>query len=61
MEEKKEDPSNINSLIFKKSDKVSLENKKVNKNYKDINTYKPTGNLIYSNDLIDKISDSMKK
>ena len=59
--EKKEDPSNINALIFKKSDKVSLDNKKINKNYKDINTYKPTGNLIYSNDLIDKISDSMKK
>lgn len=31
-----------------------------NKNYKDISTYKPTGNLIYNNELIKKIETNIK-
>ena len=58
--EKKDNPEDINLLMFKKNEKIEVSNKK-NKDYKAINSYKPTGNLIYSNDLVDKINTSMKK
>lgn len=58
--EKKDTPEDINLLMFKKNEKIEVSNKK-NKDFKAINTYKPTGNLIYSNDLVDKINISMKK
>ena len=56
-----DDPSNINSLIFKKNEKINVgsKNKDKNKNYKSIQSYKPTGNLIYSKELLEKISGSL--
>jgi hypothetical protein len=56
---KKDNQEDMNSLIFKKKDNIKLEKKVINTNFKDINTYKPTGNLIYSNSLINKISESV--
>ena len=45
-----------------KSKNIPLENKKEkNKNYTEIKTYKPTGNLIYSNELLKKVTDSINK
>mgnify|MGYP001341056833 CR=1 FL=1 len=46
-----------NSIIFNvgKTDKNSRETKN-NNNYKDINSYKPQGKLIYNTDLINKLS-----
>ena len=58
--ENKDKPEDINSLMFKKTEKIEVSNKK-NKDYKAINSYKPTGNLIYSNDLVNKINIPMKK
>tara|TARA_A100001011_G_scaffold275910_1_gene285556 strand:+ start:146 stop:712 length:567 start_codon:yes stop_codon:yes gene_type:complete len=55
------EPEDINSLMFKKNEKVSLQNKSNKKEYKSINTYKPTGNFIYSNELLSKIDSSISK
>ena len=41
--------------------KISLQNKANKKEYKSINTYKPTGNFIYSNELLNKIDSSISK
>lgn len=58
-EEREDDPSGINSLIFKKNEKISLKNDKKMQNFTQVSSYKPTGNLIYSNELIGKISNSI--
>ena len=60
-EEKEDDPTGLNSLIFKKNEKIPLKNNKKMQNYTEISSYKPTGNLIYSNELIGKITNSMTK
>ena len=59
--EKEDDPTGLNSLMFNKNKKIPLTNKKKDKDYTQVSTYKPTGNLIYSNELLGKISNSMKK
>ena len=58
--DKKEDKGDINSLLLKNVSSNSTKSilKKNNDiNYKDISTYKPTGNLIYNTTLIKKIED----
>ncbi len=60
-EEKKDDPTGLNSLIFKKNQKIPLKNTKKDQKYNQISNYKPTGNLIYSNELLGKISNSIQK
>ena len=57
---KGQDDGNINNLLLKNGSKdVKKGNLKKgnNKNYKDISTYKPTGNLIYNTKLIQSIED----
>ena len=54
-------PEDHNSLMFKKPDNLQLQNKVVKKEYTNINTYKPTGNLIYSNELLNKVDSSINK
>ena len=56
---KKEDDGNINNLLLKgsKEEKKGILKKGNDKNYKDISTYKPPGNLIYNTKLIQKIED----
>ena len=57
---KKEDDGNINNLLLKngpKEEKKGILKKGSNKNYKDISSYKPTGNLIYNTKLLQKIED----
>tara|TARA_X000000368_G_C22934368_1_gene669188 strand:- start:214 stop:792 length:579 start_codon:yes stop_codon:yes gene_type:complete len=56
-----DDPNSLNSLIFKKNTKIPLTKNKKDKNYTQVSTYKPTGNLIYSNELLGKVVNSMKK
>jgi hypothetical protein len=56
---KKED-DNINTLLLKngsKEEKKGILKKGNNKNYKEISSYKPTGNLIYNTKLLKKIED----
>jgi hypothetical protein len=45
-----------NLLLFPKGIKHSDDSKK---NFKDTNTYKPTGSLIYNNDLFKKLEDKL--
>ena len=51
-------PEDINTLMFKKNDNVKISSKTNKKEYKSVNSYKPTGNLIYSNDLLNKVDSS---
>ena len=50
-------PSDPNTLMFQKSKNISPQ---ANKNYKEIKSYKPTGNLIYNTDLLKTIQDKSK-
>jgi hypothetical protein len=53
-----EEPNDPNALLFGSASKtVSL--KKDKKNFKDINTYKPSGGLIYNQDLLNKIENRL--
>ncbi len=54
------DPTDLNALMFKKTD-VNVESSKPKKDYKQISSYKPTGNLIYNNSLLKKIEDKTTK
>ena len=57
---KRNEDNNINSLLLKngsKTDTKGILKKGVEKNYKSISSYKPTGNLIYNTKLIQKIED----
>jgi hypothetical protein len=49
------DPKNANNFMFKA--KEAKQKKVDNSQYKPINTYKPTGNFIYNDDLINKLED----
>jgi hypothetical protein len=54
LKEKKQE--NAEKLLLKGNVKMSTNKVMVKKDYKPIDAYKPTGNLIYGNDLIKKIS-----
>ena len=57
------DNSDPNALIFglKNKSKNVVVNKKNNGDYKDIDSYKPSGNLIYNKDLLRRIQDKSSK
>ena len=58
---KNNDDEDINTLMFKKKDDLSIQKKKnKDNNFKEISTYKPTGNFIYSDSLINKLSENIK-
>lgn len=57
-ESTKKEPTDPNSLLFQRSKTVSVAAKK---DYKDISSYKPSGNLIYNNELLKNIEDKSKK
>lgn len=48
-----EEDNNINNLMFNK--KINTISDKNKTNYKDVKTYKPSGSLIYSNNLLKKL------
>jgi hypothetical protein len=51
-------PEDPNDLMFNhRGNKIDIEPKNNNKNYKSIDSYKPTGNLIYNQDLLKKIEN----
>lgn len=56
---KKEQPSDTNTFNFGANSVQSLR-KPEPKDYRDINTYKPTGNLIYNWELLKRIEDKSK-
>lgn len=51
------EPSDPNSLLFPKGIKNTSEESK--KNFKDVNSYKPTGSLVYNNDILKKLEDKL--
>jgi hypothetical protein len=54
------EPKNINEVMFKTKDSnnaVTKQKKTDNTQYKPVNTYKPSGNFIYNDDLINKLED----
>jgi hypothetical protein len=56
IEDKNIEPTNPNDYLFnKKEDNISLNKQK--KNYTPINSYKPSGNLVYNEDLLNKIEN----
>ena len=46
---------NINNIIFNNKNKASSSSYKNEKDYKDVKSYKPSGSLIYSNNLLKKL------
>lgn len=57
--EKKVDINDPNAFMINKNKNIYIEQQ--HKDYKEIDTYKPTGNLIYNQDLLKKIEDRSKK
>jgi hypothetical protein len=55
---KSSEPQDINDLMLNKNAKGSVADK-AGKEYKDINNYKPTGGLIYNNDLLRRLEDKV--
>ena len=56
-EEESNDPNN---LILHRGNNISIEPKH-NKDYKSIDSYKPSGNLIYNQDLLKNIENKSRK
>ena len=54
-----EDINNPDELMFQKS-KNNIQIESNNKEFTDINTYQPSGNLIYNKDLLKRIEDKTK-
>jgi hypothetical protein len=50
------EPSNPNDYMFNNKEQIS-QGKQQKKNYTPINSYKPSGNLVYEEDLLNKIGD----
>jgi hypothetical protein len=48
-----------NELMFHRGNKLAIENKG-NKEYKSIDSYKPTGNLIYNESLLKRIEEKSR-
>jgi hypothetical protein len=54
-------PEDPNDLMFNRGNKTSIEPKgSNNKDYKSIDSYKPTGNLIYNQDLLKNIENKSR-
>ena len=55
------EPSNPNEYMFSQNGKASETGTKPKKEYTPINTYKPSGNLIYDDDVLNKIENKFFK
>ena len=47
----------VNEMLLNKNTEISQKGKPQKKEYTPINSYKPSGNLIYDNDMLNKIGD----
>lgn len=59
--EEGEEKSITPNSLFNKLTTSNTTNTTVNKNVKDIDTYKPSGNLIYNTDIINSLKNNFKK
>ena len=55
------DDSNPNSLLLMDKNVKTKDGKKKDSNFKSTSSYKPTGNLIYNTNLLEKIDLSLEK
>jgi hypothetical protein len=55
-----EESNDPNNLILHRGNNISIEPKN-NKDYKSIDSYKPSGNLIYNQDLLKNIESKSRK
>jgi S-adenosylmethionine hydrolase len=51
---KNESESNSNELLFSSTKQIKNTNNTIN-NYKDTKSYKPSGNLVYNNNLLERL------
>jgi|UniRef100_A0A6C0DXE4 hypothetical protein len=51
---KNENESNSNELLFSSTKQIKNTNNTIN-NYKDTKSYKPSGNLVYNNNLLERL------
>ena len=51
---KNESESNTNELLFSSTKQIKNTNSSTN-NYKDTKSYKPSGNLVYNNNLLERL------
>lgn len=59
--EEGEEKSITPNSLFNKLTISNTTNTTINKNVKDIDTYKPSGNLIYNTDIINSLKNNFKK
>ena len=57
-QKKSSEPSDPNTLMFQKNEKIDVASK--DKDYKSIDTYQPSGKLIYNQDLLARIEDKSR-
>jgi len=57
-ENKSIEPSDPNTLMFQKNDNIVVSSKE--KDYKSIDTYQPSGKLIYNQELLKRIEDKSR-
>ena len=50
-------PVDINEIMLNKNTDISQKGKPPKKEYTPINSYKPSGNLVYDSDMLNKIGD----
>jgi hypothetical protein len=55
---KPETTDDINAIMLQKNSKMQGDGK-TPREFKDINSYKPTGNLVYSKELLKKLEDKL--
>ena len=58
MKKEKQDDSNPDSFILKSNNNIPIQGNK--KEYKEIKSYKPSGNMIYNQDILKRIEDKSK-
>jgi len=57
-DQKPQTTDDINAIMLQKNSKMQGDGKSL-KEFKDINTYKPTGSLVYSKELLKKLEDKL--
>ncbi len=53
------EPTNPNDYMFNNNKEQNNQGKQQKKNYTPINSYKPSGNLVYGEELLNKIEDKV--
>jgi len=57
--ETEQNSKSLDDLIFNKTNKDKEQKQDKNKDYKAINTYQPTGNIIYNSELFEKMQNKI--